>query len=69
MFGSKKLQQGDRVKLKDGREAEFRFYDISPYPAEEREGIQRAFVWGEHQELGTWSDYITLSEIKGFVRR
>lgn len=64
MFGKRRLKEGDKIILRDGREAEFRFWALSPYVAEERAGVYRAYVWGEG-----WTDYVQLPEIKQLVWR
>ncbi len=58
-----RVRVGALVRLPDGREAFVQFVRISPYYAEEKQGIRRAYVYSAKWDHGDkWTDYVLPSE-------
>lgn len=59
------VRPGALVVTADGRLGFVQFVRVSPYWVEEKQGIQRAYIYSLHEAIETsWTDYVLLSELR-----
>jgi hypothetical protein len=65
---------GDLIRLEDGRMGRFQYQQVSPYFAEEIEGIERAYVVSADYAFETrtgnfWTEWVLPTDIKRVYKR
>lgn len=60
-----RVRIGAVVLTPDGRMGFVQFVRVSPYYVEEKQGIQRAYIYSLPDDMnGSWTDYVLLSDLK-----
>ncbi len=58
------VRPGALVVTADGRMGFVQFVRVSPYWAEEKQGVKRAYIYSLPEAIKTsWTDYVLLSEL------
>lgn len=60
-----RVRRGAIVLTPDGRMGFVQFIRVSPYYVEEKQGIQRAYIYSLPDDLsGSWTDYVLLDGLR-----